>query len=172
MKSYELTNEEDRELRLLIDQRTREWDQRFKRMQDELDRKNALIDQQRQRADMRAYAQRRVAEERDEIAPELIDYIGGDTIEAVEASIATARSKTASIVDGIQQALSDVPDVQVPRTPAPAGIPPQGGQQQDPQQLRQPTLEELADLEVGSPKHLALRRAAGIDRSRGRGIFG
>ncbi len=161
-------NQDDAEIRRLIEQRGREWDAHFRRMQDEIARKDELIEQARNRIEIDAYIQRRLAEERDEIAPELLDYIGGDSREAVERAIATAKAKTASILDGILQA--QAMSAQVPSAPAPAGNPSPGAQQQQPQS--QATADQIRAIEPGSPEHLVLRHRYGLDRGRGRGIFG
>ena len=169
---------QDAELRRLIEQRTREWDQRFQQMQQEIAQKDELLAQERQRIDMMSYIQRRIAEEADEIAPELIDYIGGSTPEEVEAAITAAKAKTASILDGVRQAMSVSADVQVPGVPAhpgtsaPAGFPGQAQAQQPRGGQQRPSAEDIAAVEPGSPAHQALRHQFGIDRARGRGLFG
>ena len=111
---------------------------------------------------MLAYISRRISEERDEIAPELTGYIGGSSVEQVEAAISTAKAKTASILAGIREATAFRTDVEVPRVPA--GFP-------DPQE-QQSTADQIAAMEPGSPAHLALRHHFGIDRGRGYGLFG
>ena len=68
----------------------REWDTKFRRMQDELAQKDELIEQARNQLELGTYIQRRLAEERYDIAPELLDYIGGDSVEAIEQAITTA----------------------------------------------------------------------------------
>lgn len=174
-------NQDDHELRLLIDQRTREWNRKFQAMQAEIQRKNELIHAQRNRVDMQTYIQRRLSEERDEIAPELIDFIQGDSVEQVEASISTAKAKTASILDGIREATSEyVPSAtaqpEIPSQPQEQPQPQPQGQQLTPEQrsaMTPFTVEQLAAVEPGSEAHLAMRRQYGLDKAgRGRGIFG
>lgn len=155
-----INDQEDRELRMLIQQRTREMDQRFRQMESALQQKNDQIEQAQRQTEVDAYARRRRAELTGEIAPELLDYIGGSSIEAVEASIVRAKSKTDSIVAGLREGIAALPArpevVQVQMTR------PQPGQ---------PSLEDLAAIEVGSPQHRAWRHAAGIDKGRGSGLF-
>lgn len=157
MDSYQ-----DAELRLLLDLRTKEWNKKLEQMKRELAAKDQQIEQEQKRAELMGYIARRQAEERGEIAPELMSFIQGTTVEEIEAAIDRAKAKTSSILEGVRQA-------HVP--PGPAAIPqsqPQGGAQ-EPQQL---TLEQLQAVEVGSPQHLAARAAFGLDRARGRGLFG
>lgn len=153
---------EQQALRLELDRRSRDWEKRLADMRRELDRKDSLIEQERERTELMAFIQRRKSELRDEVAPELMSFITGDSIEAIEDSIERAREKTASILEGIRQ-------VQVP--PGPAEIPQQGGPQQQAPQPQQLTLQQLRDVEVGSAQHMALRRQYGMTRGRGRGLF-
>jgi hypothetical protein len=53
---------------------------------------------------LQIYIRDRVAAEQDNIAPELLDFIGGDSKEAVDASIEVVKTKTAAIVEGMRQA--------------------------------------------------------------------
>ena len=166
-------NQDDAEIRRLIDQRTREWNVKFRQMQEQIARKDELIEQTRNRADMQAYISRRIAEEPDEIAPELTSYVRGDTREEVEQAILAAKQKTASILDGIRSAF------QVPPVPAQPEIPaqPQPQQQQPRLNAEQRSamtpfiLEQLAAVEPGSAEHLQMRRQYGIGRGLARGIF-
>lgn len=158
-----MDSHEDAELRMLLAHREREWNKRLADMRAELTRKDEEIQREQKRAELMTFIQRRVAEERDEIAPELIDYIQGDSIEAIEASIERAKQKTEQILKGLMEA-------QMQMLPAQLRIPQQP--QQAPQQPQQLTLEQLRAIEVGSAEHMALRRRFGMDKRRGQGIFG
>ena len=164
-----MNTSEDAMLRLEIERRTQEWNRKFTDLENQLRRKDAAIEEARNRRELQAFISRRIAEEADEIAPELIDFIQGDSVEAVEAAISTAKAKTQSILDGIREATAFRTDVPRAQPGNPQGQPGPGLQQQ-PQ--GQPSAQEIASAEVGSPEHLRLRAAYGIDRSRGRGIFG
>lgn len=152
-----INDAEDLAIKAEIARRGRQWDQRFAELERQLAHKTELIKLAQRQTAAEEYARRRKAELRDEIAPELLDYIGGDSIEAVERSIDRAKAKTSSIVAGLREGLAAQPVIQVP----------QFQRSQQPQ----PTIEDLSAIEVGSPQHLALRRAAGIDRARGQGLF-
>ena len=150
-----MSNVEDHELRMLLVHREREWSRKLADMKRQLRDQDEQIEREQKRASMRAYIDRRKVEERDEIAPELLDFIQGTTVEEIEAAITRAKAKTASILEGIFQATAQVPS-------APAVI------SQAPQQL---TLEQLQAVPVGSPEHMALRRQFGMSKGRGQGIF-
>ena len=55
-------------------------------------------------AQLALYVRDRVAAEQDNIAPELIDLIGGNTKEEVDASVEDMKARTARIVEGMRQA--------------------------------------------------------------------
>lgn len=142
---------EELRLRAQIERTTAEWNRTLQQMKSALARHDEPI----QRPDMSPYIQRRISEERDTIAPELIDYIGGNSIEEVEKSIAIAREKTASILRAA-----------VLQTPA-------NSPAQPPQQQQQEyTAEQIAAMSPQSPQYGALRQAFGMDKAgRGRGLF-
>ena len=48
-------DQDDAQLRLLIQAKSAEWDRKFRQMQDALHAKDAAIEEARNRADMRAY---------------------------------------------------------------------------------------------------------------------
>jgi hypothetical protein len=70
--------------------------------QRELDQ--AMMAKEREMQALQIYIRDRVAAEQDNIAPELLDFIGGSTKEEVDASIEVVKSKTAAIVEGMRQA--------------------------------------------------------------------
>ena len=102
---------EDYMLWLEVERRTREWGAKFQAMTAELHAKDEQIELARNRADMTAYARRRIAEEADGIAPELVGYISGDSVEQVEASIwrPSRRPPPSWMVSGRLRSLSTSP---------------------------------------------------------------
>lgn len=73
------------------------WEQRIQQMQQEQAQKEALLEKEREFATLQAYTQRRLAEEADNIAPQLVDFVNGRNVEEIEASIATIKAKSAEI---------------------------------------------------------------------------
>lgn len=88
----------------LLAQRDAEWSERFNRIEREREEERALFEKDRQFADLQQYTQRRVAEERDNIAPELLDLVNGNTPDEIEASLANLKGKTEAILQSVQQA--------------------------------------------------------------------
>jgi hypothetical protein len=51
--------------------------------------------------ELMSYVAQKVYEHRDEIAPELVDYITGDSFEAIDQSIARVKQSTANLISNI-----------------------------------------------------------------------
>lgn len=81
-----------------------EWEERFKSQQQEMEAKEAVIERERQFQELKSYTDRRLAEETENIMPELMDMVTGNSTEEIEASISRAIEKTSAIVGNIQQA--------------------------------------------------------------------
>lgn len=174
-------DKEDAELsaKELLAQREQTWQQQLEAMQAEQDRKMAEIAQQREvdqammakereMAALQIYIRDRVAAEQDNIAPELMDFIGGDTKEAVDASIEVVKSKTAAIVEGMRQA-------QLQTRAGMPGVSPSGGATAVVPGLdtgdKQLTAEDIKNMSM--QEYAALRAKSGISAAgSGRGIFG
>lgn len=156
-----MNQNEDYRMRREVEIAAAGWNAQLRQMRSALARHDELAGHD-EHVDLRAYLSRRISEERESIAPELLDYIGGSTIDEVERSISTAKAKTQSILDGIRQAQpsANSPNIQ--------GQPPQIKQQQ----TAPITAEQLAAMSPASPEYIALRQALGLDTAgHGRGIF-
>jgi|GEM_PF-5029840 len=134
--------EEEMELRQLLQETNKEWEQRFAQLQAEREAERAALEKEKEFARLQSYIQKRAREERDanRIAPELIDLINGNTVDEVEASIEQLRQKTEAILQNVA--------AQVPQAPArgvsPAGYTPTGPME------NQPTTYTLTPEEIRS----------------------
>jgi chromosome segregation ATPase len=161
--------EDEMSAKQLLEEQRREWDDRFKQMEEAAKVREALFQKERERTELLAHIQKRLAEEKDNIAPELIDYIDGTSVEEVEAAITTAKNKTASMLEGIRQASIN----QRAATPGVSSATGNLGPLDQQGTTRTYTAEEIAALPVGSPEHEQLRQAHGIGRpAGGPGMFG
>jgi hypothetical protein len=95
---------EEQDAKTLIAETNAQWEQKFEALQSEQAQKDALLAKEREFLGLQNYAQRRVSEEQSNIAPELLDYIGGNNETEIEQSITTAIAKTNAIVESIQAA--------------------------------------------------------------------
>lgn len=86
----------------LVERRETEFKAEQENLRREMDLKIATMQKEQEYLRLSAYIQRRVAEEiaQDSVIPDLVEYINGDSEEAVELSITKAKEKTASIIAG------------------------------------------------------------------------
>lgn len=117
---------------------------------------------------LQSFTQRRVAEEiaANTIIPDLVEYIGGNTEDEVEASITKAKEKTANIVRGATS-------LGTPSIPV-GGVSPTAGPSGPLDNLSAPKQLSLADLQAMPMDQWAqYRRQTGLDRAgNGQGLFG
>lgn len=119
----------------LLEEREREWNNRFEKSQasfeerlnqvnQEREAERALLEKERELSALQGYIQRRVAEENDNIAPQLRDFVTGNTQDEVDHSIELIKAKSAELAEAaqtaFQQARSRMPGV------SPTGYTPTG----------------------------------------------
>lgn len=150
----------------LIERRQAEFDARMAQFQTEQDMKIALLEKQNEMVALQAYIQRRVNEEQDNIAPELVEYVGGDTPEQVEASIEKVKASTASIVTNLRGA-------QTRQRAAMPGVAPSAGTNGvgplDTPGDRQLSAQDIAGM--GMKEFAALREKIGMGGANNHGLF-
>ena len=102
-------NPED--VRALFQSYQREQEERIAEMRsaqqelrDQLERERVIREQEARLFQLREYRQQRLAECADEIAPQFADYVNGNTVEEVDASIELAKTKTQQIMEEIASA--------------------------------------------------------------------
>ena len=99
----------------LLEKRQAEWDEqlaaakaeqeaRIEELRKQQEMQQAIFAKEQELAQLALYVRDRVAAEQDSIAPELIDLIGGNTREEVDASVEDMKARTARIVEGMRQA--------------------------------------------------------------------
>lgn len=161
-------DEEELSAKELLQREREEWNAKFTAMQEDQARRDALFEKERQRQELANYTAQKVAEASDEIMPELIPYITGETPEQVDQSIATAKANSASILENARKAL-------LQQRAAIPGVSPTAGnvgplEQQD--STRQLSPEEIMAMPVTSPEYERLRQQYGLaGAGRGKGMF-
>lgn len=147
----------------------RENESQIEALRAETTQREALYKKELEFMQIQNHIQRRLAEEQDNIAPELVDYIDGNTVEQVEASIEKAKLKTAAILEGMRQA------TQARRSGMPGVAPAAGTNGVGPMDApgdRQITKEDIEAMDMND--FGALRKKLGMDRLQAgnTGIFG
>src|ERR1035441_9372148 len=173
--------EGDMDAKALLAERTREWetqrasdkaevDARLAQLQREGAEKDLLLQHERDVSELRDYIRARVDAEGDAIMPDLADFIGGDTKEAVEVSIANVKARSASILEGVRS----VQTAQRAATPGASVTAGNIGFEDASGSTETLTAEQIRDLPLSDPRWAALR-AKYIPRSsqgRGAGLTG
>lgn len=91
-----------------LTQRETEWAAQLDAVRKESEQKFAVLEKDRSLAQLQSYIQRRVREEAENIAPELIDLIDGNTPDEVEAMVTLLKAKTDLILNNLQVANTQV----------------------------------------------------------------
>lgn len=162
----------------LLEKRQAEWE--AQRAQDKADQEarlaaiaeqqqlqQAMWDKEREMAQLAMYIRDQIEANRDNIAPELLDFIDGTTKEEVDASIERVKAKTAAIVEGMRQA-------QLQTRAGMPGVAPSGGATALTPGLdtgdRQLTPDDIKGMSMKD--FAALRSKMGITSGTGQGLFG
>lgn len=175
----QLAAEAEMSAKELLAQRQKEWDeqlaltrqqseQQIAQLRAEQEQRQALFDKEREFQALQIYIRDQVTAHTNDIAPELIDLIDGNTKEQVDASVARMVEKTALIVQGMRQA------AQAHRAAMP-GVSPGGGTagivpglDTGQQQLGAEDIKGMSMAEFAK-----LRQTTGLaNRGQGQGIFG
>lgn len=104
LSATDLIAQKERELAERINQTQSEWEQKFQQMQAEREQERALLEKEKEFATLTAYTQQRISAEQDSIAPELLDFVGGNTQAEIDASIDRVKAKSAAIISAMQEA--------------------------------------------------------------------
>lgn len=139
---------------------------RQKEFSEQMELKIATMEKEQEFLRLQSFIQRRVAEEiaADNIIPDLVEYIGGNTEDEVEVSITKAKEKTANIVQGA--ATLSAP--QMPRGVSPTGGP--SGPLDNITGPRQYSKEDIAKMDMN--EYAKFRQNQGIaGAGNNRGMF-
>ena len=128
----------------------------------------ALLDMERKFQEVQNYRQSRLEQERDNIVPELIDLIQGNSQDEIEQSIAMLKEKSASISSSVQQAMQAARQQQVgARVTAPASGPLDNDSDQ---QIATP--DSIRDMSLADYAKQRAKLLGNAASNRGQGLFG
>lgn len=94
--------EAEMEVRELLRVKQEEWEQRFTQMQKDQELKEALLKRESELRELTEYRERRKLEVSDDIIPDLLDLVSGDTPDEIESSIARLVAKSNAIIEAAQ----------------------------------------------------------------------
>lgn len=160
--------DEEKSAKELLAEKEQEWESKFKGLQTQRERDQAILEQERRFSALSDYRAGRVQAVTEEIMPELLDFIGGNSEEEIEASIARLIEKTNQISSNVQQAQQQYRQ-QMPGTKVTQ--PPVGPveQQQSYETLSADDIRNM-DMETYKKRRDSLLGAAAQNRNKG--LFG
>jgi hypothetical protein len=95
--------ESELEVRDLLAKKEKEWQTQLDSERSEREKAFALLQREREFQDLQQFRSQRLEAERDNIIPELIDLISGDSRDEIEQSIAGLKERSAKIFDSVAQ---------------------------------------------------------------------
>ena len=97
--------EEELSFKDLLKKKEQEFSAQLEQERLERERAIALLEQERKFQEVTNYRSSRIEQERDNIVPELIDLVDGNSADEIEQSIAMLKEKSARILASAQQAM-------------------------------------------------------------------
>ena len=157
--------ESEMDVRSLLEKKEQEWASQLEEIRQEGARKDALLERERQYAELTAYRNRRLAEEQDNIMPELVDLISGNNADEIEQSITGLRERSSKILESAQQAMQNARrDMKGTSTTLPPTMENNSGQQQF-------TADQIAAMSVTEYAKYRDRLFPGAN-NQNKGLFG
>lgn len=104
LTSKQLLSKTEDEFNTKIKNIDAEWQARFAAIEEDRSAQQALLDKERELRELETYRQRKLHEEQENIIPELIDLVSGNSISEVDASVEILRQRSAAILQSVQQA--------------------------------------------------------------------
>jgi len=160
--------EAEMDVRQLLETKEREWAEKLESERSEREKAFLLLDRERQLSELTEYRTQRLNQERDNILPELVDLITGNTADEIEQSIAGLKERSSRILDSAQQAMQSARrEMTGSRVTAPASGPLDTNSDQ--QQFTADQIAAMSVTEYAKYRGKLLGQAAS---DRGKGIFG
>jgi len=152
----------------LLIKKEQEWNARFEQESLERERAFAMLDKERQFQELQSYRQARLDEERENIAPQLVDLVHGNTPDEIEHSIASLKEKTSSIADELMRTVQASKQQMVgTRVTAPTSGPLDNDS--DSQSYSPDAIRGMSQADYAKHRTKLLGQAAS---TRGQGLFG
>ena len=160
--------EEELSLKELLAKKEQEFQAQLENERLEREKAFAILERERQFTEIMQYRNSRLEQERDNIIPELIDLIEGDSKDAVEHSITTLKEKSARILESAQSALQSARQQMAgPRITAPASGPLDNDSEQ-----RSYTPDSIRDMSLADYAKQRAKLLGSAATNRGQGLFG
>lgn len=167
MDAKQLLESKEAEWNQRFEQSNKQWEERFTQINAEREQERTLAAKEREYHEFLNYRNERLTAERENIAPELIDLVSGNTPDELEASITRLKEKSEQIAQTVQQYAQQARASQ--RGVSSASFPAVGPDTDNPGG-KQYTAEDIQGMSF--EEYAKFRQQAGIGSSQGRGLFG
>ena len=160
--------EESLEAKDLIRLTADELREQLERERSERERAFALLERERMFADLQSYKQQVIEQERDNIIPQLVDFIQGNSREEIAESVERLKERSASILDSAQSAMQNArKEMAGTRATLPAS-----GPLDTNLESRQFTAQDIASMSVNDYAKVRDRLMSDSARGKSRGLMG
>ena len=160
--------EADMDVRDLLKKKESEWTEQLERERQERERAFALLEREKAFAELQNFRQQRLEEERENIIPELLDLITGETQDEVNASLEGLKERSARILESAQQAMQSA---RKEMTGSRVTAPPTGPLDINSEQ-RNFTADEIAAMPMNEYAKYRQRLLSPTAQGRSQGLFG
>ena len=160
--------EDDLDAKELLKVKEAEWQEQLARERQERESAFALLEREREFANLQSYRQQVLEQERDNIIPQLVDFIQGNTVDELNASVEQLKERSASILESAQAALTQQRREQVGTK---ATLPPAGPLETNSEQ-RMPTADEIAAMPMNEYAKYRNRLLSPRAQGRTSGLLG
>ena len=167
-KAQQEALESDMDVRSLLKQKESEWQEQLERERQERERAFALLEREKSFADLQNYRTQRVDSERENIIPELIDLISGNSREEIDASVEGLKERSARILESAQSAMQNA---RREMTGTRVTTPPAGPLDTQSDQ-RNFTAEDIQSMSMNEYAKYRERIMSDTARGKSRGLFG
>lgn len=150
------------------DARLSELQEQLERERNERERAFALLEREKTYADLQAYRQQVIEEERENIIPQLVDFIQGNSREELAESVERLKERSASILESAQSAMQNARKEMKGTS---ISAPPAGPLETNSEQ-RSLTPQEIAAMSMNDYAKYRDRLMSETARGKSRGLFG
>ena len=160
--------EADMDVRDLLKQKESEWTEQLERERQERERAFALLEREKAFAEIQNFRQQRLEEERENIIPELLDLVSGESQDEINASLESLKERSARILESAQQAMQSA---RKEMTGSRVTAPPTGPLDINSEQ-RNFTADEIAAMPMNEYAKYRQRLLSPQAQGRSQGLFG
>jgi len=170
LKAEKTKQKEQKELSFkeLLAKKEQEFNAQLEQERLEREKALALLHKEQELAHISNYRQARLEQERDNIVPQLIDMINGNSEEEIEQSIASLKEKSAGIMQDVQQTMLAAKQQMVgARVTAPAS-----GPLDNDSDSYTATPDSIRDMSLADYAKNRAKLLGSAAQNRGQGLFG